>query len=473
MIPVSEEPIIDFRSRPGVLDKTGHAKRMYPKKIHGPYFKARALVGYTLLAFLFIGPFLRVNGHPLFLFNVMERKFILFGLPFFPQDFFLFALVMLSGIVFIALFTAVFGRLFCGWVCPQTVFMEMVFRRIEYWIEGDANQQRQLNASGWTIEKYAKKGFKHLVFLLISFVIANTFLAYLIGTDELSKLITEGPVAHLGSFVALLAFTTAFYGVYAYFRELACIMACPYGRMQSVLLDKNSIVVAYDFVRGEPRGKRKKQPELQPIQFVPQGDCVDCKLCVQVCPTGIDIRNGTQLECINCTACMDACDEVMIKIGKPKGLIRHASLNNIRHLTKGIVTPRVIGYSLVLLALVSLSGFMLFSRTPLQMTVLRTPGQLFQRNNGQILNLYNADFVNKTFEPMELHLKLASQEGKIRIVGTDQVIHLPAQGVLNATFFVEIPENSIKANNTPLVLQAFAGEKLVSESKTSFLGPVQ
>ncbi len=236
---------------------------------------------------------------------------------------------MIIGVIFIALFTVGFGRIFCGWICPQTIFMEMVFRRIEYWIDGDRNKQRKLDRQKWNAEKIKKRLLKWFVFLVISFLIANVFLAYLIGSDKLIKYITDGPLEHLSTLLPLIIFTAVFYFVFAWFREQVCIIACPYGRLQGVLLDNKSIVVAYDHKRGEGESGRKKFRKNEDRKALGHGDCIDCLQCVHVCPTNIDIRNGTQLECVNCTACIDECDHIMESINLPKGLIRYASENEI------------------------------------------------------------------------------------------------------------------------------------------------
>ena len=250
-----------FRDQIATVDERGKRIWLYPKKPKGYYTRIRSILSWVLLALLFGMPFIKINGDPLMLFNIMERRFIIFGINFMPQDFYLFVIAMLIFIVFIVLFTVVFGRLFCGWICPQTIFMEMVFRKIEYLIEGDANKQKALAKAPWNTDKLIKKSSKHAIFFILSFLIANTFLAYIIGIDQLEKIATEPLDAHIGGFIAIIIFSGVFYGVFAHFREQVCLVVCPYGRLQGVLLDKNSIVVGYDYVRGEPRKKIRKDEE--------------------------------------------------------------------------------------------------------------------------------------------------------------------------------------------------------------------
>lgn len=455
-----------FRDKVSTIDEQGKRIWIYPKKPRGPLHRARAAVSVLLLAFLFGAPFIKVNGQPLILLNVLERKFILFGLAFWPQDLHLFALTMIALIVFIILFTAVFGRLWCGWACPQIVFMEMVFRKIEYWIEGEAHQQRALNKAPWGAGKFFKKVSKHAIFYGLSFLIGNTLLAYIIGVDELFKIITDPPGQHVAGLTAMILFSGLFYFIFAYFREQACTMVCPYGRLQGVLLDPNSIVVMYDFKRGEPRGRIKKGAERAPL-----GHCVECRLCVQVCPTGIDIRDGTQLECVNCAACIDACNEVMGRVNFPEGLIRYASFNGVKSGEKLKITPRIVGYSALLVALVGLLSFLLLTRSAVEASILRTPGVLYQEvEEGKIQNLYNIKVANKSFDKLSVHLKLLEPPGEILLVGGEQ-LNVPGDGLAESVFFVKIPKAQLRGVQTPLLIGVYDGERLLETVKTGFLGP--
>lgn len=464
-----------FRDHIATVDQSGKRIWMYPKKPKGPYYNARTYLTWFFLAFLFGMPWIKVGGEPLLLFNVLERRFILFGLHFAPQDFYLFVLAMLIMIIFIALFTVVFGRLFCGWICPQTIFMEMVFRKIEYWIEGDANAQRRLNKAPWTSDKVIKKVGKQVIFFAIAVLVANTFLAYIIGIDEVIKIATEPVSEHFGGFVAMLLFSGAFYGVFSVLREQVCVTICPYGRLQGVLLDQDSMVVAYDFKRGEPRGKYrrpKKDQEPDPTQLS-LGDCIDCKLCVQVCPTGIDIRNGTQLECVNCTACMDACDEVMEKIDRPKELIRYDSYNGIVSGKQKIFTPRAIAYSIVLVLLVGLEVFLFTNRSDVDTLLLRTPGMLFQEvDENTISNLYNYHLTNKTGEALPVTFALVGYDGRIRLVG-NETPEVPPNGEAEGALFIDMPKNELDGNKTTIRIQVISEGEVVDEVKTNFFGPVK
>lgn len=458
----------EFRGSMATVDAAGKRVWLYPKKPLGKFHFWRVVVSIVLLSILFAGPFIKINGQPFLLLNILDRKFVVLGQVFWPQDFVLLAITLITFFVFIILFTVVFGRVWCGWMCPQTLFMEMVFRKIEYLIEGDAPAQRRLDKEPLSFKKASKKTIKHFIFIAISLVISHTVMAYLVGVERTMEIVSHSPSDNLAGFFALIAFTGIFYGVYAKFREQACTVVCPYGRLQGVLLGKESIVVAYDWLRGEPRGHRKKEQ-----QIAAKGDCVDCKLCVHVCPTGIDIRNGTQLDCVNCTACIDACDEVMVKVGKPTGLIRYASYNAIKDGMQKLITPRVIGYSIVLVVLACFLGFTLATRSAVETTVLKVSGTLYQRTpDGYITNLYNVEFVNKTFEEIALEAKIESPASAELVKADGKPIVISAEGLLKSVFFIRIPANKLNSARTIIRIGIYEHGKLIDNVKVKFIGPV-
>ncbi|ASO05580.1 cytochrome c oxidase accessory protein CcoG [Arenibacter algicola] len=462
----------NFRDSIGTINEEGKRAWIYPKKPSGKFYEYRKYVSYVLLAFLFLAPFVKVNGNQFLMFNVLERRFNIFGFPFWPQDFHLFVISMIIGVIFIALFTVAFGRIFCGWMCPQTIFMEMVFRRIEFWIDGDRGAQIRLSKQPWNAEKIRKRALKLIVFFIISFLIANVFLAYLIGSDRLIEYITDGPLQHISTLVSLLIFTAVFYFVFAWFREQVCIIACPYGRMQGVLLDNKSIVVAYDHKRGEAENGRKKFRKGEDREALGHGDCIDCFQCVNVCPTGIDIRNGTQLECVNCTACIDECDTIMEKVNLPKGLIRYASEDNIEKKSKFKFTPRLKGYTAVLVILTGILIGMLFLRNEVEANILRLPGQLYEHKEGNIIsNVYTYKLVNKTTKDIpDISFKLMSHKGSINLV-RHQLFTVPAQGLAEGTLFVEINNSALEGDKNKLNIGVYSGDKLIETATARFLAP--
>ncbi|MES2748323.1 MAG: cytochrome c oxidase accessory protein CcoG [Bacteroidota bacterium] len=468
---MSNLPDEAFRDTIGTIDEEGHRKFIFPKKPSGKFYNYRKWVSYFLLIVLIANPFLKVNGNQFMMFNVLERRFNIFGFPFWPQDFYLFVLFMIVGVVFVIFFTVIFGRIFCGWICPQTIFLEMVFRRIEYWIEGDRGAQIRLSKQEWNAEKIRKKGLKWTIFLIISFFIANVFLAYLISSDELFKMIHEGAENHLSTLIALLIFTGVFYFVFVWFREQVCIIACPYGRLQGVLLDDKSINVAYDFVRGEKELGRFKYNKQEDRAASGKGDCIDCKQCVHVCPTGIDIRNGTQLECVNCTACIDECDLIMESVNLPKGLIRYASEDEIEKKEKFKFTTRMKGYSAVLFILTGVLVGLLFLRTEVETNILRLPGQLFQHKGDNISNIYTFKIINKTNEDMNnVHFELIGIKGKLNVVGKPN-IKVPKQKMIKGTLFIEINQFLLENDKTKIEIGVYNGNKKIETTATNFLGP--
>jgi len=477
-----------FRDSVATITKDGRRNFINPKKPKGRLYNFRTRFSIFYLLVFFTLPFIKLHGEPLFMLNVLERKFIIFGMVFWPQDFFIFGIAMLTFIVFVILFTVVFGRVFCGWACPQTIFMEMVFRKIEYWIDGDSGKQKQLREMPWNGMKIRKRTLKFILFFILSFIIANFFLAYLISMDQLIGYMKD-PAANVGTLISLMIFSTVFFFVYWWFREQVCIVVCPYGRLQGVLLDKNSIVVAYDHKRGEPRGKLKKKDDhdckctdckeegacksiTEKFEvMIPKGDCIDCLACVRVCPTGIDIRNGTQLECVNCTACIDACDAIMTSIEKPKGLIRYASENSIANGVRLKFSARIKGYTAVLTLLLSLLGFLLISRTDLDVTLMRTSGMTYSSlPDGRIANLYSLKLANKTHEDIPFTLKLENMAGEITIVGSGNLA-VKKEDYSSLQFFVKLNPADVKSWKTILKIGLYEKGKRLKTVTAKFIGP--
>jgi cytochrome c oxidase accessory protein FixG len=454
-----------FRDSVATIDEQGRRRWVFPTKPAGRLHSYRLALSIFYLGLFFLLPLVKVGGEPIFLFNILERKFILFGMIFWPQDFFILGLGMLIFIIFIALFTVIYGRVFCGWACPQTVFMEMVFRKIEYWVEGDAAYQKALAKSKWNAQKILKRATKYSLFYLVSFLIANTFLAYIIGVDRLFAIASEPVRAHAGGFAALMLFTSVFFFVYAWFREQVCIIVCPYGRMQGVLLDKNSIVVAYDYLRGEPRHKFNKREADR------KGDCIDCSLCVKVCPTGIDIRNGTQLECVNCTACIDACNHMMDNVGLPRNLIRYDSENGIAQGKKLKFTNRIKAYSLALVLLVAVEVFLLAGRSDVDATILRARGMLYQEQPGnQVSNLYTIKLVNKTRRSIPIELKVENYPATVMVIG--KKLDVAKEEVEQGQFFVFLDKKDIQQRKTKIKIGIYEEGKKIRTVATNFMGPV-
>ncbi len=469
-----------YRDHLSTVNEKGGRNWIYPKKPSGRHWTARNIVAFILVTFFFSGPFIEINGHPLLMVNIISREFVIFGVAFWPQDLHLLVFGMLAFVVGIVLFTVVFGRLFCGWACPQTIFMEMIFRRIEFWIEGDSSAQQRLKKQPWNGEKILKKGSKHAIFFGIAFLISNMFLAYVIGKDDWITLVTDPPSEHLGGLAAMIIFSGVFYGVFAFMREQVCHFVCPYGRMQSVMLDNNSINVMYDYVRGEGRAKvgdRRKvetgKATLADLGLAPDttfGDCIDCFQCVKICPMGIDIRNGTQLECVHCTACIDACDEIMDKIDKPRGLIRYSSENAIRQETKKILTPRVIGYSGVLTVLIGIFIVLLSMRADLETSILRERGTLFQElPDNKYSNIYEVKVINKTFDDITYDVQLIEPAGELISLGG--ITSVSGQSLSEGRYMVQLSESQLEGLQTELTFAIYANGERVETVRTGFLGP--
>lgn len=456
-----------YRDRISTVTETGKRNWIYALMPEGKFYQFRNYLALSYLAIFFAMPFIKVNGMPFFMINIIEGRFIIFSKIFWPQDFYIFAVAMITFIVFIVLFTVIYGRLFCGWACPQTFFMEFVFRKIEWWIEGSPSQQRKLNEGPWDKNKIVRKSLKHFVFFGISFLIANTFLSYIIGVDELYKIIREPISEHLALLGGLIVFTFLFYGVFAYVREIVCTTICPYGRLQGVMFDKDTMQISYDYGRGEPRGKFKKNEERA------LGDCINCFKCVAVCPTGIDIRDGVQMECVGCTACIDACDDVMAKVGLPKGLIRYASENEISTKQPFVFNARMKAYTVLLFILMGVMVALVATRKTVDAYISRVKGQLFQESpEGVISNLFDAKIINKTNQEIPVSLRVEGIEGSVvRYVGKKTEVTLKKEAINEVTFFIDIPKSELKERSSQIKVGVYQGDERIQTVKTKFLGP--
>jgi cytochrome c oxidase accessory protein FixG len=461
----------DFRDHIATADEEGRRRWVYARKPKGRFYQRRIHLSWVLLGILFAIPFLRINGNPLLMLNIVARRFSILGRIFWPQDMVLLAIALLLYFIGIMIFTAAYGRIWCGWVCPQTLFMEMVFRRIEYKIEGDSRAQRALAAAPWSARKISLKLAKHVVFFGLSFVISNLLLSYVIGIDQLLAIITDSPLRHLSGLAYLLAFTGVFYAIFARFREQACTFICPYGRFQSTVLDENTVIVAYDHKRGEQRATLDRRQSSAERRQAGRGDCVNCDLCVSVCPTGIDIRDGIQMECVNCTACIDACDGVMAKIGRPRGLIRYASLNSIESGGPFRISPRMYGYAALLTLLAGLFLFLVLTRSNVEATLLRAPGAMFEQlPDGNLVNLYTLQLVNKTSRPMPVDLRLEGVPGKLSIMGDSNLV-VPGEQLTETPVLIELVPDLARNGPKKLEVVVYVQGRRDRTLHTTFIGP--
>jgi cytochrome c oxidase accessory protein FixG len=458
----SQELPID---RLATTDARGKRVYLYPREVEGKWTRSRSRLSVVLILFFLLLPWIRIQGHPVLLLDIVQRRFAVFGLTFWAHDTPLLFFVIAGVATTLFFLTSVWGRFWCGWGCPQTIFVEQVFRRIERWIEGDSIARRRRDTAPFSLETGARKAAKWLVFAGIALVLSHSFLAYFVGTDELRVMIQSSPAQNPSTFLLMAGLSLLILFDLGWFREQFCTVVCPYGRFQAVLMDRQSITVSYDFARGEPRRPASLTiRESEKSSGKPQGDCVNCYRCVQVCPTGIDIRRGSQLECVGCAACIDACDDVMSRLKKAPGLIRYASQASIeeRETTPRAwyQRPRALAY-LTLLGGLSLGlGWVLSRRTPIELLLIRSvdvPYQVLKRPDGSpaVLNHFKAEIRNQTFDPQRISLKLppSLEAAGARLVISNHQDPLPPGQLERADLFIELPQQLLNFGKAQVTLQ--------------------
>ena len=458
------------------LTKDGKRRWMYPEPSKGRFYYRRLVLGWALIV-LFVGlPVARVGGKPAVLLDLLHREFTFFGTTFYPTDTFLLLLMMVGVVLGVVLFTALLGRVWCGWACPQTVYMEFVYRPIERWIEGKEHVRRRRDAGPWTFDKAWRKGAKHTIYLVLSLGLAHTFVAYFVGWERLVVWMQAPPAEHWGYFVMMALTTGLVLFDFGYFREQMCTIACPYARFQSVLLDPESLIVSYDPTRGEPRGKRgRKKLEEEAQGLAPQqGDCIDCFACVRTCPTGIDIRDGLQMECLACTACIDACDDIMDKIEKPRGLIRYTSEHALAGKPVRRLRPRTVVYSLLMLVVAGLFVGALATRGAYDVNVGRAAGEPFMvLPDGQVANRLRFRVRNQTPNETAFTVEVAAPAGAdVRLVGT-QPVALAPQEMKRVEAWVVAPSAAFTAGTADGHFRLRFTDGTTHEIAFPLLGPAQ
>ncbi len=450
---VSEERVLS------TLEADGSRRWLKPRLSPGRFLTRRRFVAYGLIALFTLLPYIHINGKPAILLDVINREFTFFGLTFAPTETVLLALLMVSILVSVFLLTALFGRVWCGWACPQTVYMEYVYRPIERLFEGTTGR-------GGTA-KHAVAGWRRvariIVYAVISFYLAHTFLAYFVGVANLRQWIFGSPFDHPVAFLVVMAVTGLMMFDFVYFREQLCIVACPYGRLQSVLLDRFSLIVGYDRKRGEPRGKKKSDDT---------GDCIDCKMCVITCPTGIDIRDGLQLECIGCAQCIDACDTVMDKIDRPRGLIRYSSQAAMEDGDRRVVRPRVVLYPAILAIVLTLLAAKLATREAAQVHIMKMHNNAaqFVVNDGLITNRLLIEITNRT-ETERVYAVSVVDEPRVTARMTEQPMTVGGGEMKETGLIIDAEPGVFSDGYAVITLRITDGNRFDQQIQRKILGP--
>ena len=465
--PVAQERVLS------TLNADGTRRWIKPVVSPGRFWHRRRAVGYALIALFTLLPYLRINGKPTILLDIIGREFTLFGTTFYPTDTLPMALLVVSIFLGIFLLTALFGRVWCGWACPQTVYLEFIYRPIERLFIGAPGHRRK--PGGW------RKPAMYVSYLLLSMFLAHTFLAYFVGVDQLRTWIIGNPLNHPTAFLTMAIVTGLMMFDFAFFREQTCIVACPYGRFQSVLLDRASLIVAYDAKRGEPRGpiRRRRKPRNEPVDLTvgatdpePEaGDCIDCLKCVNTCPTGIDIREGLQMECVHCAQCIDACDDVMRKVGRPIGLIRYSSQEAMEEGKRRFLRPRTVLYPTLLAVVVSLLVFTLATKAPSDVTVLRGRGLPFTTMpDGRVANQILVKVRNRTNQPARYTVGVPEVEGAEVLSARNPFLVEPGQ-IHSEPMTIVAPKGVFRAGHCDILVEVSDGSGFEAFEGFRLLGP--
>jgi len=445
------------------INSDGSRNFLHPADVNGPFSQARRLVAVLILGAYVLLPWIKINGHPAVFLDVAERRFYLLGCTFASQDIWL-LFFLITGLGFTLFFvTALLGRLWCGWACPQTIFLEHVYRRVERWLEGTAHHRRMLDGLSWTNpEKLLRRGAKVVVFVLLSALIAHIFLAYFVSLPELYNWMRDDPAQHWSAFLFVAALTGLLYFNFAWFREQFCNILCPYGRFQSALTDDNTLVIGYDTKRGEPRGKAS-DPKA--------GACVNCLRCVQVCPVGIDIRQGFQIECIGCAGCVDACNDVMDKLGRPHGLVRYDSLNGLTGKRRRILRPRLFLYTAFLIVGATVALLCFSTLRPIDLSIVRMGGRPYFITQDTVRNQFNLRLINKHDTPVSLHFALDGAPTGLQLVGTSDTVVLPPDEETVLPMVLQ-QSRSLYTGPAKVTLRVSAADKSFTlPMSVEFLGP--
>jgi cytochrome c oxidase accessory protein FixG len=452
------------------MNEDGSRRWIRPKPSHGRWWRRRQVVAYLLMAVFFAAPHLRIFGKPVFLMDLPRRQFTLMGYTFLPTDTLLFMFTLGSGVIGIFLLTAFFGRAWCGWACPQTVYLEFLFRPIGRWFDGGYTQSRALDKQGaWFTPRRIGK---YITFFLLALYVSHTLLAFFVGTEQLYSWMLHSPAAHPTAFFFVVLFTGLVWFNFTYFREQTCLIVCPYGRWQSALIDRQSLIVAYDVNRGEPRalGAKNRDPNA--------GDCIACNACVQTCPTGIDIRNGLQMECVHCTQCIDACDEIMTKVGKPTGLIRYSSQDEIAGKPRKLLRLRTVLYPIVLTILLGGLGTALVLKEPADLTVLRGLAAPFTAEaDGRIANQLRVVLTNRRSAPMTYTLTVdglrdaSLPADQVTVVIPQNPLRIDAGATARTTLFVLLPPSAFVNGERWISLVVDDGQGYHESVRYRLLGP--